>query len=50
MLTVRDAKRSTDWCEKVLGRKIIELNNHGHYTMEDMGTEEFPELLDIILD
>lgn len=29
-----------------LGGKIIELSGRGHYTMEDMRTEEFPELLE----
>lgn len=29
--------------------KAIELPGRGHFTMEDMGTEEFPELLDILL-
>lgn len=28
-----------------LGGRTIELQNHGHYTFNDMGTEEFPELL-----
>jgi predicted alpha/beta hydrolase family esterase len=32
-----------------LGGKIIELANKGHYVMGDMGTCEFPELLDQIL-
>ena len=31
--------------EKELPAKVIFLKNHGHYTLEDMGTEEFPELL-----
>ena len=31
--------------DSLLGGKIIELNNHGHYTLDDMGTNEFPELL-----
>lgn len=29
--------------------KIIALKNYGHFTLEDMGTEEFPELLEEIL-
>jgi hypothetical protein len=28
---------------------VIELEGRGHYVMEDMGTEEFPELLHEIL-
>jgi hypothetical protein len=29
----------------VLGGKVIELKGRGHYTFNDMGTAEFPELL-----
>jgi len=32
-----------------LGGKIIELLDHGHYTLDDMNTEEFPELIDQIV-
>lgn len=32
-----------------LGAKLIELKGRGHYTLGDMGTEEFPELLEEIL-
>lgn len=32
-----------------LGAELIELKNHGHFTRGDMGTEEFPELLNVIL-
>ena len=31
-----------------LPAKVIELKDHGHYTLGDMGTEEFPELLKAI--
>lgn len=34
---------------KALGGKITELKGRGHYTLEDMGTEEFPELLEEII-
>ncbi len=34
----------------VLGGEIINLKDHGHYTIGDMGTEEFPELLEKILE
>jgi predicted alpha/beta hydrolase family esterase len=40
-----DGKKSLQILHKDLGGKIIELKNHGHYTLNDMGTEEFPELL-----
>ncbi|PIR68230.1 hypothetical protein COU49_02030 [Candidatus Nomurabacteria bacterium CG10_big_fil_rev_8_21_14_0_10_35_16] len=33
---------------ETLGGKIISLANHGHYTFPDMGTREFPELLEEI--
>ena len=32
-----------------LGGKVIELKSHGHYTLGDMGTEEFPELIQEVL-
>jgi predicted alpha/beta hydrolase family esterase len=34
---------------KILDGKIIKLKNRGHYCFEDMGTVEFPELLEEIL-
>jgi len=44
-----DGKKSLKLYHKVLGGKIVNLKSHGHYTMGDMGTEEFPELLEVIL-
>ncbi len=44
-----DGKKSLEIFHKALDGKIIELKGHGHYTMGDMGTEEFPELLKEIL-
>ncbi|MBS3072433.1 alpha/beta hydrolase [Candidatus Pacearchaeota archaeon] len=35
--------------EKELPAKIIFLRNHGHFCEEDMGTKEFPELLNEII-
>jgi predicted alpha/beta hydrolase family esterase len=35
--------------KKVFNPKIINLKNHGHYTLKDMKTEKFPELLEEIL-
>ena len=35
---------------KKLGGKLINLSKRGHFTMGDMGTEEFPELLNKILE
>ena len=45
-----DGKKSVEIFHKSLGGKVIELKGHGHYTLGDMGTEEFPELLKEILD
>lgn len=42
-------KKSLAIYHQALGGKIIELKGKGHYTMEDMGTEEFPELLKVVL-
>lgn len=41
-------KKSLEIFHKALGGKIIEVKNHGHFTLEDMGTQEFPELLEVI--
>jgi predicted alpha/beta hydrolase family esterase len=43
-----DGKKSLQIFHNALGGKIIELKGRGHYTMDDMGTVEFPELLEII--
>lgn len=40
-----DGKKSLNIFHKALGGEIIELKGMGHYCFEDMGTEEFPELL-----
>ena len=44
-----DGKKSLEIFHKALGGKVIELEGRGHYTLGDMGTEEFPELLKEIL-
>lgn len=43
-----DGKKSLNIFHKDLDGKIIELKGRGHYTLGDMGTEEFPELLEEI--
>lgn len=43
-----DGKKSLKIFHDTLGGEIVELKNHGHYTMKDMGTKEFPELIDKI--
>lgn len=45
-----DGKESLKIFHEALGGEIIELSGHGHYTMGDMGTEEFPELLKAVLE
>ena len=42
-------KESLKIFHDALGGEIIDLKSHGHYTMGDMGTEEFPELIDRII-
>lgn len=44
-----DGKKSLEIYHKALNGEIIELKGHGHYTQGDMGTAEFPELLEVIL-
>ena len=44
-----DGKKSLEIFHDALGGEIIELKNHGHYTMDDMGTDEFPELIERIV-
>lgn len=41
-----DGKESLKIIHNVIGGKVIELSGRGHYTMGDMGTTEFPELLE----
>ena len=40
-----DGKESVKIFHEALGGRLIELSGRGHYVLEDMGTEEFPELL-----
>ncbi|MDP3696750.1 MAG: alpha/beta hydrolase [Candidatus Taylorbacteria bacterium] len=44
-----DGKKSLKIFHDVLGGQIVELKGRGHYTMGDMGTVKFPELLEVIL-
>ncbi|OGF87886.1 hypothetical protein A3I36_02290 [Candidatus Giovannonibacteria bacterium RIFCSPLOWO2_02_FULL_45_28] len=46
---VDDGKKSLKIFHEALGGKIIELKGVGHYTLDDMGREEFPELLQEIV-
>jgi predicted alpha/beta hydrolase family esterase len=44
-----DGKKSLAIYHQALDGEVIELKGHGHYTMNDMGTVEFPELLEVVL-
>lgn len=44
-----DGKESLKIFHKALGGKIIELKGRGHYTLGDMKTAEFPELIEVVL-
>jgi predicted alpha/beta hydrolase family esterase len=44
-----NGKKSVQIFKNALAGHLIELKNKGHYTMGDMGTDEFPELLDVIV-
>lgn len=44
-----DGKKSLQIFHAVLGGEIIELKGRGHYTFNDMGTVEFPELIATVL-
>ena len=44
-----DGKKSLAIYHAALGGDIIHLPNKGHYIVADMGTREFPELLDRIV-
>lgn len=46
---VEDGKMGMIMFRDALGGKVISLENHGHYTLGDMGTDEFPELIAEIL-
>lgn len=45
-----DGKKSLKIFHEALGGEVIGLKEHGHYTMDDMGTEKFPELLKVVLE
>jgi len=44
-----DGKRGLEMYHEILGGKVIELKGHGHYCLSNMGTEEFPELIEEIV-
>jgi predicted alpha/beta hydrolase family esterase len=40
-----DGQKSAEIFHQELGGRLTTLAKHGHYTLDDMGTDEFPELL-----
>jgi len=44
-----NGKKSLIIYQEALGGQVIELPGHGHYILKDMKTEEFPELLEVVL-
>ena len=44
-----DGKESLKIFHEALGGEVIELKGRGHYTLNDMGTTKFPELLEAVL-
>lgn len=53
MFTANDedpmGKDSLKTFHDALGGTVIDLENHGHYTLNDMGTEVFPEPVEQIV-
>jgi predicted alpha/beta hydrolase family esterase len=45
----KSGKESAQLYAEKIGARVIELKDHGHYTFGDMGTAQFPELLNLIL-
>ena len=45
-----NGKKSLSIFHEAIGGEVIELKEHGHYMKNHMGTVEFPELLEKILD
>jgi len=43
-----DGKKSVEIFHRALGGELIELSGRGHFTMDSMGTDAFPELLAVI--
>ena len=43
-----DGKKSVKIFQDALEARTIDLKDRGHYTLEDMGTKEFPEIIDLI--
>lgn len=46
----KEGKDSLKIFNDAIGGNIINLLNHGHYCLGEMGTSEFPELIDLIIE
>jgi uncharacterized protein len=46
----QDGKKGLKIYKKSLPAKVIILKGKGHYTFKDMGTQKFPELIEVILE
>jgi len=46
---VEDGKKGMEMFHEALGGEVISLLNHGHYVLDEMGSEEFPELVEEVL-
>ncbi len=44
-----DGKKGLKMFYEALGGEIINMNGYGHYMMRDMGTEEFPKLINVVI-
>ena len=44
-----EGKESAEIFHRALGGEVISLSGRGHYTLKDMKTDEFPELIDAVL-
>ena len=44
----KDGKKGLKMFHNALGGEIISIDGYGHYLMSHMGTEEFPELIEVV--
>ena len=44
-----DGKKGMEMFRAALGGDVISLKNHGHYILDEMGTDEFSELIEEVI-